>query len=242
MNRRKLLALLGAAGLNMISGHSASKSDEKEMGRKMFSCVPTPQQTEGPYFVDEHLHRADIRYDPSDGSVKEGVPLTLQMHVFSVGKTGCKPLAGAIVDVWQCDAQGIYSDVVDPSFNTVGKKFLRGYQVTDADGRVQFLTIYPGWYPGRTVHIHFKIRTDPKTMRAYEFTSQLYFEDFFIDRMHEHPAYTAAQRKTGRLSRTKNEEDGIFRNGGKQLILQPAKTDSGYAGSFDVGLEMRDGF
>lgn len=94
MNRRKLLALLGAAGLNMISGHSASKSDEREMGRKMFSCVPTPQQTEGPYFVDEHLDRADIRYDPSDGSVKEGVPLTLQMHVFSVGKTGCKPLPG----------------------------------------------------------------------------------------------------------------------------------------------------
>ena len=89
----------------------------------MFSCVPTPQQTEGPYFVDEHLDRADIRYDPSDGSVKEGVPLTLQMHVFSVGKTGCKPLPGAIVDVWQCDAQGVYSDVVDPSFTQSGKNF-----------------------------------------------------------------------------------------------------------------------
>ena len=241
MNRRKLLALLGAAGLNVMSGHSASKSDEKEEAQKIFSCKPTPQQTEGPYFVDEHLHRADIRYEPSDGSVKEGAPLTLQMHVFSVGKTGCKPLPRAVVDIWQCDAQGVYSDVVDLNFNTLGKKFLRGYQETDAEGRVQFLTIYPGWYPGRTVHIHFKIRTDQKVMRAYEFTSQFYFDDSVTDRVHEHAAYAARQKKSARLSRTKNEEDSIFRNGGKQLILKVVKTDNGYAGSFDVGLQMGDG-
>lgn len=204
----------------------------------MFSCMPTPQQTEGPYFVDERLHRADVRSDPSDGSVKNGVPLALNLHVFSVGKTGCKPLPGAIVDIWQCDAQGIYSDVVDSSFNTVGKKFLRGYQVTDANGGVQFLTIYPGWYPGRTVHIHFKIRTDPKTTRAYEFTSQLYFEDALTDQVHKDSAYMPDGQKRVSLSRTKNEEDGIFRNGGKQLILKPVRTDQGYAGSFDVGLEI----
>lgn len=240
MDRRKLLGLLGATGLNMVSGHSLGKADEKEASRKMFSCVPTPQQTEGPYFVDEHLRRADIRSDPSDGAIKEGVLLALNMHVFSVGKTACRPIASAIVDIWQCDAQGIYSDVVDSHFNTVGKKFLRGYQVTDADGGAQFLTIYPGWYPGRTVHIHFKIRTDPKTARGYEFTSQLYFDDALTDRVHEHPAYAQRQQKPGELSRTKNEEDGIFRNGGKQLILKPAKTDHGYAGSFDVGLEIGD--
>jgi protocatechuate 3,4-dioxygenase beta subunit len=238
MDRRKLLGLFGATGLDMVSGYSLGKANEKEAGRKMFSCVPTPQQTEGPYFVDEHLRRADIRSDPSNGLVKEGVLLALNMRIFSVDKMGCSPIAGAIVDIWQCDAQGLYSDVVDSHFNTVGKKFLRGYQVTNTDGCVQFLTIYPGWYPGRTVHIHFKIRTDPKTARAYEFTSQLYFDDSLTDRVHEHPAYTAGGQKGSRLSRTKNEEDGIFRKGGRQLILELAKTDHGYAGSFDVGLEM----
>ncbi len=84
---------------------------------------------------------------------------------------------GAIVDIWHCDAAGVYSDATDPGFNTVGKKFLRGYQVTDANGGVQFTTIYPGWYRGRTVHIHFKVRAKAKSGQSYEFTSQLYFDD-----------------------------------------------------------------
>ena len=235
MNRRRTLALLGAAGINMLYGHSSASSGDDKVIRKMFSCIATPQQTEGPYFVDEHLHRADIRSDPSDGSIKEGLPLTLDMRVFSVSKTGCKPLAGAVVDIWHCDAQGIYSDVMDSGFNTVGKKFLRGYQMTDTNGGVHFTTIYPGWYPGRTVHIHFKIRTAPKTMQTHEFTSQLYFDDSITDRVHEQPAYA---RKSARPSRTRNEQDSIFRNGGNQLILKLAKTGDGYTGTFDVGLEM----
>ena len=76
------------------------------------------------------------------------------------------------------------SDVTDPSFNSVGKKFLRGHQMTDAAGVARFTTIYPGWYPGRTVHIHFKIRTEPAAARGYEFASQLYFDDALTDRVH----------------------------------------------------------
>lgn len=233
-----MLALLGASGINMLNGHSSASSGNGEAIRKMFACIATPQQTEGPYFVDEHLHRADIRSDPSDGSIKEGLPLTLDMRVFSVSKTGCKPLTGAVVDIWHCDAQGIYSDVMDSHFNTVGKKFLRGYQMTDTNGGVRFTTIYPGWYPGRTVHIHFKIRTDPKVMQTYEFTSQLYFDDSVTDQVQEQPAYA---RKGPQQSRTKNEEDSIYRSGGNQLMLKLAKTDRGYAGTFDVGLEMSYG-
>ncbi|SEL44506.1 Dioxygenase [Nitrosovibrio tenuis] len=230
-----MLALLGATGITMLNGHSSASSGDGEVTRKMFSCIATPQQTEGPYFVDEHLRRADIRSDPSDGSIKEGLPLTLDIRVFSVGKTGCKPLVGAVVDIWHCDAQGIYSDVMDSHFNTVGKKFLRGYQITDTNGGVRFTTIYPGWYPGRTVHIHFKIRTDPKTMQAYEFTSQFYFDDLITDRVHEQPAYA---RKNPRPSRTRNEDDSIYLRGGNQLMLKLAQVDQGYTGSFDVGLEM----
>lgn len=211
----------------MLSGYSHADS-----ARKMFSCVVTPQQTEGPYFVDERLRRSDIRSDPSDGSIKEGVPLALEFRVSTISGTVCKPLAGAYVDVWHCDAHGIYSDVLDSSFNTLGKKFLRGYQITDTNGSARFITIYPGWYPGRTVHIHFKIRTDPGYSRGIEFTSQIYFNDSMTDQVYKQPPYASRGPRAPR-----NEGDSIFRKGGDRLVLSLVKTDQGYAGTFDVGLE-----
>lgn len=237
MNRRKMLTMLGATGMNMLAAYSFADSGGKEAMRRILSCVVTPEQTEGPYFVDERLRRSDIRTDPSDGSIKDGLPLALEIRVTSVNSgdgAHCKPLAGAVVDVWHCDAQGIYSDVTDSGFNTVGEKFLRGYQVTDKNGSVRFITIYPGWYPGRTPHIHFKIRTNPKYSRGLEFTSQLYFNDSTTDQVYaQHPAYA---RKGSRRQRTRNEQDGIFRNGGDQLVLTLAETDPGYTTAFDVGL------
>ena len=121
--------------------------------------------------------------------MKQGVPLRLVFHVSQVDGRSCKSLTGATVDVWHCDALGVYSDVTDRSFNTVGKKFLRGYQVTDTNGTVELVTIYPGWYQGRTVHIHFKIRTDSASGRDYEFTSQLYFNDSLTEQIHAQPPY-----------------------------------------------------
>jgi protocatechuate 3,4-dioxygenase beta subunit len=110
------------------------------------SCVVRPQQTEGPYFVDERLPRADIRSNPSDGSVSEGVPLRLAFHVSRIAGDTYTPLQGAVIDVWNCDVRGRYSDVSDMNafFDTRGKKFLRGSQTTDASGSAQFITIYPG--------------------------------------------------------------------------------------------------
>lgn len=237
MSRRKMLTLLGATGINMLAGCSSGSSGSKQMnGRKSLSCIVTPQQTEGPYFVDEHLHRSDIRSDPSDGSIKEGLPLALEISVSAVNavdEAACTPLAGAIVDIWHCDAHGVYSDVVDSGFNTIGKKFLRGYQVTDKNGRVQFMTIYPGWYRGRTVHIHFKIRTAPEHRGAHEFTSQFYFDDSITDRVFAQQPYAEKGPRT-----TRNEEDGLFRNGGDQLMLKLTETGQGYTATFDVGLEM----
>lgn len=233
MNRRKMLVMLGATGINMLSGYSHADSNGRKTIRKMLSCVVTPQQTEGPYFVDERLRRSDVRPDPSDGSVKEGLPLALEIRVSTIDKTDCKPLAGAYVDIWHCDAQGVYSDVMDSGFNTIGKKFLRGYQVTDANGSVRFITIYPGWYPGRTVHIHFKIRTDPGYMQGVEFTSQIYFDDSITDQVYTQPPYASRGPRAPR-----NEGDSIFRRGGDRLVLTLVKTDQGYAGTFDVGLEL----
>jgi protocatechuate 3,4-dioxygenase beta subunit len=112
-------------------------------------CVVRPEMTVGPYFVDEKLNRADIRGD------RTGTELQLTLRVYSVGSS-CTPLVGAFVDIWHCDAAGLYSDVA--AEGTAGQTFLRGYQVTDSNGVVNFTTIYPGWYTSRAVHIHFKIR------------------------------------------------------------------------------------
>ncbi len=195
------------------------------------ACVVRPAQTEGPYFVDEKLNRTDIRTDPSDGSVKDGAPLQLTINVSQLSGSACTPLAGTAVDIWHCDAQGLYSDVTDRSFNTVGKKFLRGYQVTNLDGAVRFTTIYPGWYQGRTVHIHFKIRTDPGSASGAEFTSQLYFDDSLSDQVFAQAPY-ASKGQRG----TRNADDAIYAQGGDQLLLQVTQTDQGYAAVFDIGL------
>ena len=165
--------------------------------------------------------------------MKEGVLLQLALHVSRISGDGCTPLAGAVVDVWHCDALGIYSDTTDPGFNTVGKKFLRGYQVTDANGTARFTTIYPGWYQSRTVHIHFKIRTAPMSGRSYEFTSQLYFDDSVTDRVHAQEPYAIKGQRPLR-----NNQDGIFRDGGDQLMLLLTEDGQGYAANFDIGLQM----
>jgi len=197
------------------------------------SCVVRPELTEGPYFVDERLERSDIRSDPSDGTVKEGLPLALTFVVSKVGSGSCAPLQGAYVDVWHCDALGVYSDASDPSFNTKGQKFLRGYQVTDANGQAKFITIYPGWYQGRAVHIHFKIRTGLDTAQTYEFTSQLFFDDGLSDQVYSQEPYAGKGQRT-----LMNSGDSIYRSGGDQLLLRPVKSGDGYAATFDIGLQM----
>lgn len=198
------------------------------------SCVVKPEQTEGPYFVDEKLNRSDIRADPSDNAVKPGVPLQLAFRVSQIAGDACTPLSGAQVDVWHCDALGVYSDVQDRSFgNTQGKKFLRGYQVTDAQGIAKFITIYPGWYQGRAVHIHFKIRTKPASNVGHEFTSQLYFDDALTDQIHAQAPYASKGQRNIR-----NEADGIYSNGGSQLLLNLTKEGDGYTTTFDIAMQM----
>lgn len=235
LSRREVLASLGAAGAAMVFPFPSRDGRVVLPGGALLpACVVRPAQTEGPYFVDEKLNRADIRVDPSSGKASEGSPFDLRIRVSSVSGASCAPLADAVVDVWQCDAHGIYSDVrdIDGQFNTVGQKFLRGHQVTGKDGEARFTTVYPGWYPGRTVHIHFKIRTNPSGSRGKEFTSQLYFADAFSDQVFATAPYAGRN-----APRTRNEQDGIFRNeGGSQLILDVNRAGDGYASTFDIGM------
>jgi protocatechuate 3,4-dioxygenase beta subunit len=244
LNRREVLALLGAAGVGALAARAAGQSPTSGAydavaatsgATRVPACVVRPAQTEGPYFVDQQLERADIRSDPASGIASEGVPLDLEFRVSRVGGGSCAPLSGATVDVWQCDALGIYSDVRDMNdfFDTRGKKFLRGVQATDAAGSARFTSVYPGWYQGRTVHIHFKVRVPAGRARAHEFTSQIYFDDAVSDQVFARPPYAAnAQR------RVRNDGDGIFRTGGRQLLVALTRRDRGYAGTFDLGLQI----
>ena len=236
--RETLMIFSGAAGATLLARSGrlapAGGAAQAATGAGLPSCVVRPEQTQGPYFVDEKLRRSDIRSDPTDGTVKQGVPLRLVFRVAELRGSACRPLAGATVDVWHCDALGVYSDSRDPLFgDTRGKKFLRGYQVTGALGTAEFLTIYPGWYRGRTVHVHFKIRTGSASGAQHEFTSQLYFDDTLTDRVHAQLPYS---RKGPRTLR--NAGDGIFRDGGAKLLLKAAKQGQGYAATFDVALQM----
>jgi protocatechuate 3,4-dioxygenase beta subunit len=243
LTRREAVTILGVSGVALftgcrgsstrVSGDTATSSTVlADAGARGSMCVVRPEMTEGPYFVDEMLNRSDIRPDPADGSVKPGAPLQLTFNVSTLAAAACTPLAGALVDVWHCDHLGVYSDVSDPGFNTVGKKFLRGYQVTDARGVARFSTVYPGWYQGRTVHIHFKIRSVPSSRPGFEFTSQLYFDDALTDRVHAQQPYAAKGQRTVR-----NDRDGIYRRGGSQLLLALTETSGRYTATFDVALQ-----
>ena len=193
-------------------------------------CVVRPAETEGPYFVDEKLLRSDIRPDPSDGSVREGAVLKLTFATARVTGNSCAPYEGLLVDVWHCDALGVYSDVQ----GSAGTKFLRGYQVTDADGLATFTTVYPGWYQGRTVHIHFKIRSDAAGSSGLEFTSQLFFDDTLTDKVFAAEPY--AQKG---VRSTRNDGDGIYGQGGDQLLLDvKGDATTGYTTTFPIGLQV----
>jgi protocatechuate 3,4-dioxygenase beta subunit len=193
------------------------------------ACIVTPELTEGPYFVDERLNRADIRSDPTTGEVSEGVPLQLALTVLQVQGSSCTPISGAAVDMWHCDALGVYSDVSGAGqTDTTGQKFLRGYQLTDSNGRVQFQTIFPGWYRGRTPHIHFKVRTDPDAQAGSEFTSQLFFSESTTAAV-----YSQAPYNTKGQADTTNSTDGIFR---EEMVLALNQQGGGYAGSYHVGV------
>ena len=224
--RRTVLAMLGAAGAAFALRSVTARAQDRP------ACIVRPEQTEGPYFVDTQLARSDIRSDPGTGAAQSGVPLRLAFRVSHLNGGGCVPLPGAHVEVWQCNARGAYSGVRDSHADTSGQRFLRGYQITDANGIARFVTIYPGWYPGRTVHLHFMIRRGQAGRPREEFTSQLYFDDALSDRIFAHAPYAERGPRSVR-----NARDGIYRRGGSQLTLAPVGRDGALEATFDIGLQ-----
>ncbi len=189
------------------------------------ACTLTPEETEGPYYFDPDAIRSDVRED------REGTALRLGIRVREAA--GCVPIRNAVVDIWHCDASGLYSGFEAASTGapaapgsgpTDDERYLRGAQVTDADGIVEFTTIYPGWYAGRTVHIHAKVHLDSTTL----LTTQLYFDEEVTAKVYEKEPYAADEGRT-----TFNDTDPIFDSA---LLLDLTPEDDGYLGTitFDV--------
>ena len=227
LTRREALWLIGASGTALL-GPACSARAATDTAPGTPSCIARPAQTEGPFFVDEKLNRSDIRSDPRSGEVKAGIPLRLAFRISRIDGASCAPFPGAQVDVWHSDASGYYSDAGGSR-----SQFLRGYQMTDAAGNAQFLTIYPGGYEGRTVHIHFKIRIASSASRGHDFTSQLYFDDALTDRIITIAPYAGRGPRSMR-----NADDFVFRNGGNQLLLDAKADGPGYAATFDIGMQV----
>ena len=224
---------------------SASTNQTCTLTPSLIEVEGTPQQIEGPYFVDDMPNRSDIRSDTSDGSVQEGIPLHLVLHVYDVneidrnGTGSCTPLEDAKVDIWHSNSQGVYSGVRDDG--TAGNDFLRGYQMTDNNGTVEFTTVYPGWYEGRAIHIHIKVRDYNGSNETLEWISQFYLNNSINELVHTQLPYSSH----GPVPMT-NEEDFIYtgpstdgliqNNTGQHLMLNVKEDDQGYVGTFNVGL------
>jgi protocatechuate 3,4-dioxygenase beta subunit len=201
----------------------------------------TPGETEGPYWVDVGLDRSDVRSDSSTAAMEPGLQLQLLINISQLNNGVLTPVRGAQVDIWHCDALGVYSDVT--AQNTVGKDFLRGYQVTNGHGNVRFLSIYPGWYMGRTVHIHFRVRLYSDNTLTYNFVSQLFFADDVTDQVFLTAPYNARPNRD-----TRNTTDMVYTgpsqgvggtvNGesGEYLLLRLADNGTHAIASFNVVL------
>jgi protocatechuate 3,4-dioxygenase beta subunit len=199
------------------------------------ACVLTPELTAGPYHLDGHLARADIVED------RAGTPMELRVKVLAL--PDCTPLQGAAVDVWHCDAGGEYSGFNGNSLaatqagGTNGRRFLRGVQLTDSEGIATFNTIFPGWYDGRTVHIHLKVLDGGTLASTYAgghvaHVGQAFFDEVLTAEILRGDAYLA---RTG--TRTTNDQDSIYAQAGPGAIAaltpRPAgEDDAGFIGRF----------
>lgn len=225
-------SVLGVVG--MASAHPEPIASESEPVTSAGLCVMTPQSIEGPYYLDGRKLRSDIR------ETRIGRPLALRFKV--VNTTTCRPVGNAVVDIWHCDAGGMYSGYsnVDPNVPPPRPPapppgveppplgghlppvdddiWLRGTQVTNRAGNVGFTTVFPGWYTGRTIHVHVKVYlASPAPDQAAVFTTQVYFDESDIARVHEDEPY----RTRVAARDTFNNTDRIFQAlGGAQNIMQ----------------------
>lgn len=190
MTRRQTLGAVGAAGAGLLVARTAGLPGlvgaDAAGAADTPSCVLTPEEEEGPYYADLEKVRSNII------AGRPGVPLILRIHVLD--SDSCKPIKNAAVDIWHCDALGVYSD--ESKQGTVGQTWLRGVQLTDKNGLAHFTTIYPGHYPGRNTHIHVKVhiggsRSGSRYSGGHvSHTGQLFFSDTISKRVYKLSPYS----------------------------------------------------
>jgi protocatechuate 3,4-dioxygenase beta subunit len=218
-------AVPATAGATQPPAGVAVPSGSQSPANPAPACVLTPRQTEGPFYFDPKQIRRNI----TEG--RPGTPLQVALQVVEAGT--CRPIQDALVDIWHADVIGVYSGYTRQGergeVDASGETFLRGSQITAANGLVQFESIYPGWYPGRAVHIHFKVRFANQTA----VTSQLYFPEEVTDR-----AYAAALYNQRGRGRTTNATDGLLRGAPEyhNLLAAVAAAGAGYRASLTIGI------
>ena len=235
--RREALALIGATGAALAaacSGDLPTSPTETATGGATTTttttttpsgggagtgaaCAVTPSETAGPFPSLIDLFRSDIR----EG--KSGTQLDLALTIVNTA-TSCAPLAGANVEIWQCDASGNYSQYGSERAQT----YLRGIQTTDANGQVRFTTIYPGWYQGRATHIHVEVTRNGQVLK----TTQIAFPDSVNADVHGSGVYASRGSNP-----TTNARDGIFADSiNSEMASVAGNPSSGYSAAFTVGL------
>jgi protocatechuate 3,4-dioxygenase beta subunit len=232
MTRREALTGLGvASGATLATQRAIAQMEPGTVARLLPGaniCFLTPQAVEGPFYFDPNLERQDI----TEGL--PGVPLGLLLQV--VEASDCSALAGARTDVWHANALGHYSGYQgqgdDRNLSTEGKTFLRGTQFTDAGGEAAFATIYPGWYAGRTPHIHFKVFIDDKNV----VTGQIYFPDALSEFIYVNvPPYN----QRGRERDTTNDRDGVLQasGSGRETFVSIKEEADRYLAALIIGID-----
>jgi protocatechuate 3,4-dioxygenase beta subunit len=221
LTRRSILRLAGIAVASVGAG--AWKARDAEGGGPAaveagsVSCVLTPEMTEGPFYIA----REKVRRNITDGH--PGTPLVLRLTVLDAST--CKPIKGAAVDIWHADAAGNYSGF---GVGSRSRTFMRGIQRTDTNGVATFHSVYPGWYQGRTVHIHVKVHVRGRVVH----TGQLFFSDALTDRVYRNAPYDKRPNRT-----TRNANDSIFVNGGRRSMLAVSRRAAGgYLGKITMGV------
>ena len=219
LNRRNLLAAAGGAGLAAVFGPRAiAFLGGESAAAATTACLLAPEVTAGPYWIKESLTRRDI----TEG--KPGLPLVVRFTVLNART--CKPIKNADVEIWHCDAAGGYSAV-----NGAKTRFLRGHQRSDAAGRAEFLTIFPGWYRGRTPHVHMKVYVGGATVH----TGQIFFNEQITRQVYRQSPYAARGEYD-----TSHAQDMIYRQaGGSSAEVKLARRTGGlrgYTGTIATGV------
>jgi protocatechuate 3,4-dioxygenase beta subunit len=183
------------------------------------TCAVSPDETVGPYPSLGSYVRSDV----TEG--RPGVPLDLTITVVNA-VAGCVPVADAQVEIWQCDHQGVYSEYG----NGRGQTFLRGMQVTDGEGRVKFITIYPGWYQGRATHIHVEVTVRGRVAKV----TQIAFPEDVTEAVYRTGVYAARGQNP-----TTNARDNVFADGvALEMITLSGSPATGFTGTFTVGISL----